>query len=163
MNARWPASALALALSVLAAGAWSQHAAVSPLGLWRTFDDRTGRERGLIRIFESNGVLVGRIEHVSDPEEAKQVCTKCTDDRHDRPIIGLDFLRGLRPDGDGRWSGGEVVDPETGTTYRASARLEDDGDKLIVRGSVLGGLLGRSQTWLRAEAKPLSRDGSKAE
>ena len=71
MNARWSASALALALSVLAAGAWAQHTAVSPLGLWRTFDDRTGRERGLIRIFESNGALFGRIEHVSDPAEAK--------------------------------------------------------------------------------------------
>lgn len=154
MNARWSAPALALTLSVVAAGAWGQHAAISPLGLWRTFDDRSGRERGLIRIFESNGALFGRIEHVSDPEEAKQVCTKCSGDRHDKPIIGLDFLRGLRPDGDGRWSGGEVVDPETGSTYRASMRLEDNGGKLVLRGSVLGGLIGRSQTWIRAKPAP---------
>lgn len=144
---------IALAMSVFAAGAWGQHA-VSPLGLWRTFDDQTGRERGLVRIFESNGVLYGRIERVSDPEEAKQVCTKCPGDRHDKPIIGLDFLRGLRPDGDGRWTGGEIVDPETGNEYRASMRLEDNGGKLTVRGSVLGGLLGRSQTWIRAKPTP---------
>ena len=145
---------ITLALLIAAAGAWAQHAASSPLGLWRTFDDRTGRERGLVRIFESNGAFFGRIEHVSDPEEAKQVCTKCRGDRHDKPIVGLDFLRGLRPDGDARWSGGEVVDPETGDSYRASMRLEDKGNKLVVRGSVLGGLFGRSQTWIRAPATP---------
>lgn len=140
---------LAVVLPHLAVGAGP---VASPVGLWRTFDDHTGRERGLVRVFESGGALYGRVEKILDPEQAKAICAKCDDDRHNRPVQGLEIIRGLRPDGDGSWSGGEILDPETGTTYRASIRLEDDGRKLIVRGSILGGLIGRSQTWLRAAA-----------
>ena len=129
---------------------WSQAALTSPLGLWRTVDDKTGEVRGAVRLFESNGVIYGRIEQVIDPKAIGQVCEKCSGDRHDKPILGLDVIRGVRPDGPLTWSGGEILDPETGDTYRVSLRLEDDGRKLVVRGSVLGGLIGRSQTWIRA-------------
>lgn len=121
----------------------------SPLGLWRTMDDRTGRERGLVRIYESGGTLNGRIEAVLDPAEAHRTCDLCEGDRRGQPAIGLEFLRGLRPDGQGGWDHGEVLDPETGRIYRGSARLGEGGRTLILRGSVLGGLLGRSQTWVR--------------
>ena len=127
------------------------HAALNnPVGLWTTVDDRSGQERGEVRIFESNGKLYGRIEKVFDPEAAGKTCEKCDDDRHDKPIIGLDVIRGLQPQGDGRWSGGEILDPETGDTYRVSIQLEDGGRRLLVRGSILGGLIGRSQTWTRS-------------
>ncbi len=128
---------------------WAQSAASGPVGLWATIDDRSGRERGLVRIFETDGKLYGRIENVFEPGVADKTCEKCAGDRHNKPIIGLDVIRGLRPDGDGRWSGGEILDPETGDTYRVSMRLADSGRKLVVRGSLLGGLIGRSQTWLR--------------
>ena len=121
----------------------------SPIGVWRTIDDKSGEIRGAIRLFETNGVLYGRIERVYDKRAIGQVCDKCTGDRHDKPILGLDVIRGLRPDGPGAWSGGEILDPETGDTYRVSLHLDDGGRKLIVRGSILGGLIGRSQTWLR--------------
>ena len=62
----------------------------------------------------------------------------------------LDVIRGVHPDGPLNWSGGEILDPETGDTYRVSLRLEDEGRKLVVRGSILGGMIGRSQTWVRA-------------
>lgn len=122
---------------------------VSPVGLWRTFDDHTGRERGKVRIWEDRGILYGQIVAVLDPEEAKKVCVPCTDSRKDQPIIGLPIIRGLRPDGNG-WSGGEILDPETGSVYRCRMHLEDSGRKLVVRGYLGISLIGRSQTWLRA-------------
>jgi uncharacterized protein (DUF2147 family) len=64
-------------------------------------------------------------------------------------VIGLDIIRGLHQDGE-QWSGGEILDPENGATYRCSIRVEDGGRKLVVRGYVGFSLLGRSQTWLRA-------------
>ena len=124
--------------------------ATSPVGLWQTVDDKTGEVRGEVRLFESKGVLYGKIENVIDPKAVGQVCTKCTDDRHGKPILGLDVIRGLHPDGPAAWSGGEILDPETGDTYRVTIRLEDAGNKLVVRGSIMGGLIGRSQTWRRA-------------
>lgn len=129
---------------------WSQAALTSPVGLWRTVDDKTGEVRGAVRLFERDGTIYGRIEQVIDPKAIGQVCQKCTGDRHDKPILGLDVIRGVHPDGPLYWSGGEILDPETGDTYRVSLRLEDGGRKLVVRGSILGGMIGRSQTWLRA-------------
>lgn len=125
-------------------------ASSSPVGLWRTVDDKTGRESGAVRIFERNGVLYGTVERITDPARAKMVCTLCPDDRKDKPLMGLSLLRGLKPDGAG-WSGGTVIDPESGSIYRASMKLEDGGQKLSMRGYLGISLLGRSQTWVRIE------------
>jgi uncharacterized protein (DUF2147 family) len=57
----------------------------------------------------------------------------------------------MRQQGD-EWSGGEILDPENGKTYRARMRLEDSGRKLIVRGYIGFSVFGRSQTWLRVGA-----------
>lgn len=39
----------------------------SPIGLWKTIDDKTGKERSLVRISEGSGALVDRIEKRLDP------------------------------------------------------------------------------------------------
>jgi uncharacterized protein (DUF2147 family) len=140
------AAAVAVALSIAPALADT----ASPVGLWRTFDDNTGRERGLVRIWQQNGALYGSVEATVDPAEAKRTCERCRDDRRGKPIIGLNIIRGLRQEGD-RWAGGEILDPENGQTYRCSMRLEDGGRKLIVRGYLGLSLFGRSQVWLRAQ------------
>lgn len=143
---------LSLVAGVLlaASSVWSQASMTDATGLWRTVDDKTGEVRGAVRLFQNNGTIYGRIEQVIDPKAVNQVCDKCSGDRHNKPILGLDVIRGVRPDGPGYWSGGEILDPETGDDYRVSLRLDDGGKKLIVRGSILGGMIGRSQTWVRA-------------
>lgn len=141
----------ALLLALSAALPAAAQPASGPVGLWRTVDDRTGRERGLVRIYERDGILNGRIEQVFDPAEARRTCDRCEGDRRGAPAIGLEFLRGLRPDGSGGWDHGEVLDPETGNVYRGSVRLGEGGRTLVLRGSVLGGLIGRSQTWVRQQ------------
>jgi uncharacterized protein (DUF2147 family) len=140
----------AYGLMVLIAPAigWADEA--SPAGLWRTFDDKTGRERGLVRIWEQDGILYGSVAGTIDPAEAKRTCDKCRDDRHDKPILGLNIIRGMKRDGD-RWAGGQILDPETGKTYRCSMRLQEAGSKLVVRGYLGISLLGRSQIWVRAQ------------
>lgn len=120
----------------------------TPVGLWRTTDDKTGQERGLVRITEVNGALYGRVERIFDPVEAARYCVRCTDDRKGRPILGLDILRGLKADGEA-WGGGQIVDPQTGSVYSASAKIIDGGKHLVLRGYLLVSLLGRSQTWTR--------------
>ncbi|MGI4941974.1 MAG: DUF2147 domain-containing protein [Janthinobacterium lividum] len=131
-------------------GAASAQGVASPIGLWRTIDDKTGKETGAVRIVESGGALYGRIERITDPARAGLSCIKCTDDRKNKPLIGLDIMRGLKRDGD-VWDGGTILDPETGSTYKSSVRLDEGGQKLVVRGYLGVSLLGRSQTWIRAQ------------
>src|SRR3954469_18241765 len=75
-------------LAILLAGAGrageSDH---SPAGLWKTFDDRTHKPRGIIRIYEDGGTLSGRIESSFNPAELTERCEKCSDDRRNAPVI----------------------------------------------------------------------------
>ncbi len=126
----------------------------TPVGLWRTLDEDSGEARSLVRITENRGVLEGRIEKLLDPDEAADArCDRCTDERHKQPIVGLNILRNLRPvEGKaGRWSGGDILDPENGRVYRATLTLSGDGRQLDVRGYIGSPLFGRSQTWIRAD------------
>ena len=40
----------------------------TPVGLWRTIDDATGKAKSLVRIVENGDVLSGRIEQIYDPD-----------------------------------------------------------------------------------------------
>lgn len=120
----------------------------SPVGRWQTVDDKTGKPSGIVRIYEQNGSLYGNIEKIFDATRAGYNCISCADDRKGKPLIGLNIIRGLKRDGD-VWNGGTVIDPETGSVYKSSARLDDSGRKLVLRGYIGISLLGRSQTWQR--------------
>ncbi|WP_338845807.1 DUF2147 domain-containing protein [Massilia sp. W12] len=124
----------------------------SPVGLWKTIDDKSGKPRSLVRITESNGVLSGKIEKLfKEPgEDANPKCDKCEDDRKDQPIIGMVFMKGLKKDGE-EYNGGEILDPNNGKVYRSKISLSDGGKKLNVRGYVGAPMFGRTQVWVRAE------------
>ena len=127
----------------------------SPVGRWKTVDDSTGKVKSIVAIREENGKLYGTIEELFDPPVPHPTCYLCTGDLKDRPLVGLQILSGFVQDGDhqngGEWSGGQVLDPETGKIYRASIALEDGGKKLRLHGYFLVTLLGRTEHWLRDE------------
>jgi uncharacterized protein (DUF2147 family) len=137
------------ALLALAAAASPAAGEATPLGLWRTIDDRSGKPRAVIRLWLEHGRLQGRIEHVyPKPGEAKDpVCTRCTGARRGQRVIGMVVLWGHRPGPErGRWSGGRVLDPEMGKDYPGRLWLEGP-DRLKVRG--YWGPFYRTQTWHR--------------
>jgi uncharacterized protein (DUF2147 family) len=143
-----PAALAAIVLLACSAGIVQAATGPSPVGNWRTFDDQDGKESGAVEITEQGGLLYGKITRISDPAKANAVCTACPDDRKGQPVLGMQVIRGLKPDGD-HWDGGEIIDPKTGKIYRAKMHLEDGGQKLVVRGFIGIALFGRSQTWLR--------------
>jgi len=105
----------------------------------------------VVEIREENGEFIGTVRGLLVPATAEDsVCTKCQGERRGQRIVGMEILRHMRPDGD-EWSGGEILDPENGKTYRAKMRLTDGGRKLVVRGYIGFSLFGRSQTWVRAQ------------
>ena len=64
-------------------------------------------------------------------------------------MLGLQIIRGVKPDGDGVWGGGEILDPNNGKTYRTRLKPVDGGKKLEMRGYI--GPFYRTQTWIRVE------------
>jgi uncharacterized protein (DUF2147 family) len=124
----------------------------SPAGLWKTIDDKSGKERALVRIVEINGVFEGKVEKIFDRpgDDPEHLCRRCDGERKNKPIVGMTFMWGLKKDGD-QYDGGEIFDPNMGIVYRGRLRLKDGGRKLEVRGYIGLSLFGRSQTWLRQE------------
>lgn len=120
----------------------------TPVGLWTTIDDRSGKVRSEVRIYERDGALHGRIEKIILPGKHER-CVACTDERRDQPALGLVIIRNMKSDGDA-WTGGDVLDPENGKVYTATLRLEDGGKVLKLRGYVGLPIFGRTQTWTRA-------------
>jgi uncharacterized protein (DUF2147 family) len=122
----------------------------SPVGRWRTVDDITGKAKSVVLIWEESGKLFGRVQKLlnPDPHDPNPTCDGCAGDQKGQPVIGLRILWNLQKDGDG-WSGGTILDPATGRTYKCLLSVEDGGMKLKVRGFIGFSLLGRTQYWLR--------------
>lgn len=133
-----------------ARGADVNNPATSPVGRWKTFDDATGKLKSIVDITQQNGQFDGTIETLFDPPVPHPTCYVCTGAKKDVPLVGLQVLWGFRADGD-QWSGGLVLDPETGKIYHASIGLEDGGKKLRLHGYIGIPLLGRTEHWVRAE------------
>ena len=130
------------------------HAQATPAGLWKTIDDATKKEKSLVRITDNAGVYIGKIEKLLDPT-AKQdaVCDKCTDERKDKPILGMTIITGVKQSASAAdiWDGGHILDPNDGKVYKVRLSPADGGKKLDVRGYIGMPMLGRTQPWLRVE------------
>jgi uncharacterized protein (DUF2147 family) len=141
---------IAVALFAAAGTAFAQ---ATPVGVWKTIDDKTKTEKAQIRITESGGVMRGVIEKLLAPD-AKQdgVCDKCEDDRKGKPMIGLEVVRGVKKaDDENLWDSGTILDAAEGKVYKVRMQPADGGKKLEVRGYVGMPMLGRTQTWIRVE------------
>ena len=139
-------------LGVVASLLATTAAAASPVGIWTTIDDTSHKPRALVEISEVDGTLSGRIVRLFvDPgEDPDPRCEKCPGPRHDQRVTGMQILSNLHRKDDA-WTGGEILDPESGGVYRVTIRLSDDGARLAVRGYIGISLLGRTQVWERAE------------
>ena len=144
---------LTVAAFLLALGA-NAMAQMTPIGLWNTIDDKTGKPKAEVRISANaagdlSGVVVRGLEAVADPEPN---CEKCSDDRKGKPKIGMEIIRGgKKTEGKDVWEGGYILDPNNGTNYRLLLTPTEAGKKLQVRGYIGTPMLGRTQTWVRVE------------
>lgn len=124
--------------------------AQSAVGTWKTVDDKTGKEKSHVKIYETkNGTLQGEVVKILTPGKENAKCTDCKGDKKDKPINGLTMLWGMKKDGDG-WTGGTILDPNSGKEYKCKMKLVDK-NTLEVRGFIGVSLLGRTQTWTRVQ------------
>ena len=122
----------------------------TPAGRWHTIDDKTGETKSVVTIEDAGGVLRGKVSQIlrkgADPA-AK--CDKCSDDRKDQTILGMEIIRGVKKSsGNDYWDGGEILDPEEGKLYRVRLTPIEGGAKLQVRGFL--GPFWRNQVWVKA-------------
>ncbi len=138
---------IALALAAVAGTVLAQS---TPVGLWKTIDDETKAETSQVRITETGGVLSGKIEKITDPSKQDSKCDKCTDERKDKPTLGMTIVRNVKPDADKQlWEGGEILDPKNGKVYKLRLKPVDGGKAMEVRGYI--GPFFRNQQWIRVE------------
>ena len=137
----------------LALSSLSTMAQMNPAGLWQTISDKDGKVASEVRIIETGGVISAKIEKIFRADAAPDAkCTLCEDDRKDKQIVGLEFMRGLKKvEGKDVWDGGTIVDPDNGKVYRAKMTPIEGGKKLEMRGYVGSPLFGRTQTWIRVQ------------
>ena len=140
----WPVSDPALAA-----------AADALLGIWNTPGGK-----GQIEVFRCGKCYCGKIVRLSEPfyppGDRGGMGGRPRVDRNNpdpalrqRPALGLEIMRGFVFEGDNRWVGGCVYDPESGNTYKSRLTLKSP-NVLYVRGYIGIPLLGRTSVWHRA-------------
>lgn len=119
------------------------------IGKWKTIDDKTGKPRSVVEIYEASGKIYGKIVDIIDPGKRNAKCEKCTGSDYNKPVLGLVIIKGLIKDED-EFNDGKIIDPESGKAYKCYIKLASK-DKLEVRGYIGFSLIGRSQTWIRVQ------------
>jgi uncharacterized protein (DUF2147 family) len=125
-------------------------AQMTPVGRWQSIDDTTEKPKAEIVIRETtDGVLVGVVDKALAPSKEPN-CTLCTDERKDKPKLGMEIIRAARKtEGKDLWEGGNILDPENGKTYRLRMKPLDEGRRLQIRGYI--GPFYRTQVWIRVK------------
>lgn len=109
---------------------------------------------GKVEIYKKGEVYYGKIVWLEEPIDEKTGKAKLDTNNPDAskqktPIIGLLVLKDFTYDGDGKYSGGTIYDPENGKTYKCKMTLLDK-DHLDVRGYIGIPALGRTENWTKA-------------
>jgi uncharacterized protein (DUF2147 family) len=121
----------------------------SVIGKWKTIDDQTGKAKSIVEIYERSGKIYGKIIDILDADKKKSLCTACSGDEKNKPIMGLEIIKGLTKDGK-EYNSGKILDPMSGKLYKCFIVL-DGNNKLNVRGYIGVALFGRTQTWNRVK------------
>jgi uncharacterized protein (DUF2147 family) len=127
-------------------------------GLWQKTED--GKPVVWVLIVDHNGVLEGAFAKMfpKPGEKTDYACNKCEDDRKDKPLLGLSFIRDMKRKSDSalEYEGGNILDPRDGSIYHALMSVSEDGQTLHLRGYVGIPMLGKTEDWTRLPDKEIA-------
>jgi uncharacterized protein (DUF2147 family) len=122
----------------------------SAAGLWQNIDPETNKPDGWFFIYERNGTYEGAIVKMflkpGDPPNP--LCTKCEGEQQNAPWLGLTLIKGMERKGV-EYANGTILDPRSGTEWKALMTLSPDGQDLTVRGYLAIRTFGKNQYWKR--------------
>lgn len=117
-------------------------------GLWHDQD-----KAAKIQIYKNSaGTYDGKIVWQKEPnEDGKPKLDKKNPDKslRSRPLMNLVIVKHLKSVGNNKYEGGTIYDPKSGNTYSSKAELTS-ANTMKLRGYIGLSLLGRTQTWTRA-------------
>src|SRR6202000_143909 len=125
---------MALLATVLAVTFPAQASEPTAAGLWQKIEN--GKPELYGPVTDHNGIFEGVMAKTfpeNAAEAAREVCTKCTDDRKNAPWQGISFIRDMKREGL-HYENGNVLDPRDGNVYHAKMTLSADGQMLTLRG-----------------------------
>ena len=119
------------------------------LGQWKTIDDETGEAKSIVEIYEEDGKVYGKIVEIFDKSRRDLPCKFCKGEDYNKPILGLVIIKDMEQTETNLYKSGTITNPEDGKVYTCRLKLDDDPNRLQVRGYVA--FFYRTQYWVRVE------------
>lgn len=124
--------------------------AQSVFGKWKTIDDRTGKPKAIVHLYEKEGLMYGKVVEIVEEGKENFLCSKCEGERKDKPVLGMTIIDAAEEHSEGIYKGDTLFDPQQAMTFRCKIWLNPENpDELKVRGYLA--FLYRTQTWVRVE------------
>jgi len=122
-------------------------------GFYKTVDEKTGKAKSIVRLYQCGSDLCGRIialynEKGDAVEETLSAPARVAEEVKGKPkMTGLDIVWNMKWDSkDKEYSGGKILDPKSGSVYSCVIwQDKKDANTLLVKGKI--GPIGRTQKW----------------